>query len=290
MSHKTNITINDDIDLKKIADSGQAFRIKEMPDESFRFVFGSHVLYIKNIGSSTSGSEFEIEEHSFGDSSSAYEAEAWDKVWKNYFDLNRSYSKIRGSVPAKDKFLKEAASCGVGLRILRQDPWEMLVTFIISQRKSIPAIKDSVERICEKYGKRINTGREVLYLFPSAFDMKNATDEELKDCKLGYRVSYIQDAVSKVSSGELDLTSLYGLSYEEIFEKLKEVRGVGDKVSNCICLFAYSKTEAAPVDTWISKVIEKYYKGVNPFPAYKDAAGIMQQYIFYYALTHKDKF
>ncbi|MBQ8138325.1 MAG: DNA-3-methyladenine glycosylase 2 family protein [Lachnospiraceae bacterium] len=283
------INIEDDLDLKKIADSGQAFRIAEISDGEYRFVTGDQVLYINPVKLQKNGAgSYEIS--CFDESGEIPAKEAFEKVWKNYFDLGTSYKKIRSLVPEKDIFLSKSCENGVGLRILRQDPFEMLITFIISQRKAIPAIKESVRLICEKYGKSLDTGKEKIYLFPSAKDMEGATEEELKSCKLGYRVPYILDAVEKVLSGEIDLNSLYGASYEETFEKLKEIKGVGDKVSNCICLFAYALTEAAPVDTWISKVIEKEYDGVNPFPSYGKYAGIMQQYIFYYALTHKDKF
>ena len=283
------INIEDDLDLKKIADSGQAFRIAEISDGEYRFVTGDQVLYIKPVKLQKNGAgSYEIS--CFDESGEIPAKEAFEKVWKNYFDLGTSYKKIRSLVPEKDVFLSKSCENGIGLRILRQDPFEMLITFIISQRKAIPAIKESVRLICEKYGKAIDTGREAVYLFPSAKEMSEATEEELKSCKLGYRVSYILDAVKKVNSGEVKLNSLYGASYEETFEKLKEIKGVGDKVSNCICLFAYALTEAAPVDTWISKVIEKEYDGVNPFPSYGKYAGIMQQYIFYYALTHKYSF
>ena len=283
------INIEDDLDLKKIADSGQAFRIAEISDGEYRFVTGDQVLYIKPVKLQKNGAgSYEIS--CFDESGEIPAKEAFEKVWKNYFDLGTSYKKIRSLVPEKDVFLSKSCENGIGLRILRQDPFEMLITFIISQRKAIPAIKESVRLICEKYGKAIDTGRESVYLFPSANEMSKAKEEELKSCKLGYRVSYILDAVKKVNSGEVKLNSLYDASYEETFEKLKEIKGVGDKVSNCICLFAYALTEATPVDTWISKVIEKEYDGVNPFPSYGKYAGIMQQYIFYFALTHKDNF
>lgn len=295
------ITIEDDFDLNKIMCSGQAFRIKQFENGAFRFITCGHILYITP--------ECEGNCHHFDISMISSEtdpissdnktipflpedqlAREWQNVWAPYFDLSRNYSVLRSSVPANDKFLNTSVENGIGLRILKQDPWEMLITFIISQRKNIPAIKESVEKICRNFGQYIKTPFEELYLFPSAGEMKNATLEELKKCSLGYRDTYILDAVNQVNTGRLDLEVLRDEDYETLFEKLKEVRGVGMKVSNCICLFAYAKTEAAPVDTWIAKVIDKFYDGVNPFPAYGNNAGIMQQYIFYYAQTHKDEF
>ncbi len=289
MSNIAAISVSDDFDLKKIMESGQAFRITLSKDGFYRFVTGSHILYIKPERISKTGcGEYSIECINGSSNKKTDPKREWEEIWIPYFDLKRDYSGIRKKVPAKDKYMLQACENGAGLRILKQEPWEMIITFITSQRKSIPAIKGSLERICEKYGKSVDTGREKLYLFPSAKDMKDATPEELADCKLGYRVPYILDAVNSVLCKDLDLSELYKMPYEEVFEKLKSIHGIGDKVSNCICLFAYAKTEAAPVDTWISKVIEQKYTGVNPFPYYGDVAGIMQQYIFYYALTHKD--
>ena len=279
------VTISDDFDLGKIAESGQAFRIKPFKNGTFRFVSGPEILYIRPV----SGNDYEIDTFDAFGKKAAGE-EKWENIWKNYFDLSGNYSAVRKSVPASDTFLKKACENGVGLRILRQDPWEMIISFIISQRKSIPAIKSSIEEICKKYGRSVDTGYESLYLFPSADEMSGATADELKDCGLGYRVPYILDAIERVSCADPDPYKLYDMDYETLFLRLKEIKGIGDKVANCVCLFAYAKTEAAPVDTWIAKVIEKYYNGKNPFVSYGRAAGIMQQYIFFYALTHKEAF
>ena len=296
------IDIADDFDLWKIANCGQAFRVRQFEDGSYRFVTGEHVLYITHKGLSdeecdTEGYDIEgydIEGYDFSLKQSMLTdkelEKEWAMVWKPYFDLDRNYSSIRSGVNKSDKFLSNACECGKGLRILRQDPWEMLLTFITSQRKSIPAIKSSIEKVCEKYGKKVTTKYETFYLFPTAFDMREASADELKNCGLGYRVDYYFDAIQRVIEKSLDLEILRELDYESLFNGLKIVKGVGDKVSNCICLFAYAKTEAAPVDTWIAKVIDRHYSGINPFPSYGEVAGIMQQYIFYYAQMHKEEF
>lgn len=301
------ILINDDFDLDKITNSGQAFRIKVFEDGRYRFVTENHILYIKKnnnaddrhydieMFSAESRVDSEKKADTIADSTTSSATavsslEEWNTVWVPYFDLDRSYSSIRSLVPANDKYLKLTADYGIGLRILKQNPWEMLITFIISQRKNIPAIKESVEKICRTYGQTISTPFEEFSLFPSADEMSAATLEELRKCSLGYRDTYILDAVDRVTSGKLALESLGTKDYDTIFNSLLEVRGVGAKVSNCICLFAYAQFSAAPVDTWIAKVIDKYYNGINPFPSYGDVAGIMQQYIFYYAQTHKEDF
>ncbi len=254
------ITIDDDLDLDKIIDSGQCFRPCRISEGVYRFVTGAHVVEITKSGRHLSASCSRRE---------------WDEIWHRYFDLDTDYRKIRESIPKNDKFLRSAADAGAGIRILRQDKFEMLVSFIISQRKSIPAIRTSIERLVALYGRD--------GFFPKPSDMLAATDEELASCALGYRVPYIRKAVERVAHHDVDLETLDELPDEELFEELKSFAGVGDKVANCVALFAYHRTGRAPVDTWIARVISEQYGGVNPFPRYGDVAGIMQQYMFYYA-------
>ncbi|MGN0308051.1 MAG: DNA-3-methyladenine glycosylase family protein [Lachnospiraceae bacterium] len=276
------ISITDDFDLKKIADSGQCFRVKAMEDGTYRFITGEQVLYIRKLSKEalSSSEYFEV----------SCSEEIWKTVWYPYFDLERSYANIRQRIGPRDKYMLSAAENGRGIRILRQDPWEMLITFIISQQKTIPAIKNAVETLSVNYGTSLPLDSEKLYTFPTPQQLSTVTQEMLREYKLGYRAPYIVDAVRQVNSGRLDLHRLSSYSDKKLFEALKQVSGVGEKVANCICLFAYGRTRLAPVDTWIKKVIEQKYKGKNPFPKYRDGAGIMQQYIFYYAQTHKDEF
>ena len=270
-----HISITDDFDLAKIARSGQCFRVKEFEDGSFRFVTGREVLYLRQ---------------SAGGFAVSCPEETWQRVWGPYFDLGRTYSAVQKIIPESDTYMQLAAQEGRGIRILRQDPWEMLVTVFISQRKSIPAIQQAVELLAERFGEAVTTPYETLYTFPTAEQLAGAQAGDLAACKLGYRVPYIQDAVAKVLSGQMDLAALATLPDAELFEKLKTIRGVGDKVANCICLFAYGRMGAAPIDTWIHKIIAREYGGHNPFPAYGEHAGILQQFAFYYAIAHKERF
>ena len=263
------ITITDDFDQEKIRISGQAFRIDLCDDGSYRYIHRGKVLHLKQTGKTE------------------YEADCtkkeWDSIWSEYFDLNRNYKKIRNSIDKNDEFLLNSSKAGKGIRILKQDPFEMLITFIISQRKNIPAIKASVEKICTYFGKEIKTKEGNLYAFPTAEELYKADESLLTKCSLGYRLPYILDATRRVYEKDMDLKALTKLSDEELFEELKRVHGVGDKVANCICLFGYGRTGMAPVDTWIKKVIDEQYGGENPFAGYGENAGIMQQYMFYYA-------
>ncbi len=269
------ITIDDDFDLEKIIGSGQCFRPSRISDDTYRFITGSHVVEITDKSAGSRKSSHDAEEVS--DLEVSCSAKEWDRVWRPYFDLDTDYRQIRRSVPADDIFLQNAAEIGAGIRILRQDKFETLISFIISQRKSIPAIRTCIEKIVALYGRD--------GLFPKPSDMLDATEDELASCGLGYRISYIRSAVTAVASGEVDLESLDDLPDEELFEELKKFAGVGDKVANCVALFAYHRTGRAPVDTWIAKVIDEKYGGISPFPRYKNNAGIMQQYMFYAALN-----
>ena len=270
------LSISDDFSLKKIANSGQCFRVKEFDDGTFRFITGNEVLYIKEISSHL----FEI----------SCSEKKWGKIWTPYFDLGRNYRRICNAIPVSDTYMRQAAHEGRGIRILKQDPWEILITFIISQRKSIPAIKNSVELLSSKYGDIIITPYEKLNAFPTVQQLADASDKDLSNCKLGYRVSYVKDAVAQVESGNVDLSDISFLSDSDLLNTLKTIRGVGNKVANCICLFAYGRINLAPIDTWILKVISCEYNGKNPFPSYGQDAGIMQQYAFYYAQTNKKMF
>lgn len=308
------VQVKDECDLEKICLSGQCFRPVRVGD-AFRFITREHILYLQAVGEqpgsvlgeSASGSAFgsdaeshtksDTESHTESDTESTMESDAksaveyeasctgeeWERVWSPYFDLARDYSAIRRRVGEDDVFMREACAYGEGLRILRQDPFETTITFIISQRKNIPAIRSAVELLSERYGRKVETDRETVHLFPEAERLASVSEEEFRDCRLGYRASYVKDAAERVKRGALSFDHLKNLSDEELIASLKEIRGVGEKVARCIALFAFGRVSVVPVDTWIQKVINHRYKGEDPFARYGDAAGIFQQYTFFYA-------
>lgn len=267
------VHIPDLFDLQKITDSGQCFRAALLSSGAYRFITGNKVLYIQKTAPDT----YQV----------SCDPDTWTHIWRPYFDLERNYRDIGNAIPARDTFLAQAAQAGAGIRILRQDPWETLVTFIVSQRKSIPAIRSVVEILSQRYGTEIQTPVETLYTFPTALQLKDVCLEDYMACKAGYRASYLCDAVNRVLSGTLDLTGIAVLPDSELIAALEQVRGVGIKVANCVALFAYGRIACAPVDTWIQKIIRRAYHRQDPFTRYGNAAGIMQQYFFYYAQTHK---
>lgn len=267
------IRIDDEFDLEKIVYSGQCFRPKRLSDGKYFFIIGNEYLIISNVKDNL----YEI----------SCNEDTWNNVWCDYFDLQTSYRDIRKLIDSNDSFMLKSGNSGFGIRILRQNKWEMLISYIISQRKSISAIRTAVEKLCKLYGHKIaEIDGEEIYSFPSAENMQNATEDELAACGLGYRVAYIKDAIARVLDGRLNLDN-EELDDDTLFEYLKTVHGVGDKVSNCICLFAYHRTGRAPVDTWILKVMKEHYEGNNPFLQYGVNAGVMQQYVFYYVQNQK---
>ena len=306
------ITINDDFDLYKIAYSGQCFRVKEIAKNTFRFITGEHVVTISAdysdysdypIPSGSSGSALSYSSASLGSLGSAFSYDSatsspvrltascsrkeWDLIWHDYFDLDTCYLDIRNSIPKDDEYLLRAAALGRGIRILKQDYFEMLISFIISQRKSIPAIKKCIEMLCTEFGEALS-GYDDLYRFPTAQELCAASEDKLRSCGLGYRLPYVSKACERILHNEINLESLNNLPDEELVATLKTFYGVGDKVANCAALFAYHRTSLAPVDTWIKKIIDTKYSGINPFGNYGNYAGIMQQYMFY-AAQHLNK-
>jgi len=211
--------------------------------------------------------------------------EGYNKIWKNYFDLEYDYGAIVDQLEnGPDEFLKKAAIYGKGIRILRQEPFETLISFIISQNKNIPSIKACIERICQVYGKRKEdpvTGI-IYYTFPVPEKLAEAKQEDLRALKLGYRDEYIIEASRAVSGGKLDLEALKISSHEEAVKALKNIRGIGDKVANCISLYGLHHIEAFPVDVWMKRVLYDYYDNKFDLSKYHGYAGIVQQYMFYY--------
>lgn len=270
-----NVLIRDDFDPLKIIRSGQCFRAAEIRDGLFRFITGRHVLYLKQ----QSPKKWSV-------SCTSY---TWQHIWKSYFDMERNYEVLRASIPEEDKYLTECAAYGKGIRILRQDPLETLITFIISQRKSIPAIRSSVEKLCTLSGEEIVTPYETLRTFPSLSALRALSEKELRNCSLGYRAPYIAKTAACLSEKPSLLRNLSDAADEDLLAALMSLPGVGIKVAGCTALFAYGRTALAPVDVWIGRVIGEKYGGHNPFPAYGSAAGIMQQYMFFHAQTTKMK-
>lgn len=207
-----------------------------------------------------------------------------------YLDLDTDYKKIDEIIDT-DSHLHECIEYGKGIRILRQDPFETMISFIISQNNNIPRIKAITERICEAFGNEIDFEGKTYYSFPSPERLKDVSREKFRELGLGFRDRYIVDAVTRVTESSLDLKALHDMDTESARNELMKVTGIGRKVADCILLFAYHRLEICPVDVWMKKIFMKYYdieeKNMErafalSLEKWGEYAGIAQQYLFYY--------
>ena len=259
---------NPDFNIRKIAESGQCFRLKPVSSGGYVLVARGRVLHLTDT---PEGAALDCSQAEF------------DAVWRDYFDLATDYAEIRAQADPGDAFLKRACDYGTGIRMLRQDPWEMLVSFIISQRKNIPAIKFCVEALCSRYGEPIESDGEQFFSFPSAELIAALDEAHFLACSLGYRAKYVLSAARMIASGTLDLSAIASLDDDALFSALLTVAGVGEKVANCVMLFGYHRLDRFPRDVWINRIEAREYGGAFPTERYPDSAGALQQYIFYYA-------
>ena len=267
-----------DFSLLHTFDCGQCFRFNETEDGGFEGVaFGKYVKLFQK------GGDIVINNLTLPE---------YKEKWSLFFDMDRDYAKIKESL-IKDETMKKAVAYGNGIRILRQDFFECLISFIISQQNNIPKIKKTVEGFSEMFGKKIGFGGKTYYAFPSPEDIRGITEKDLAPLKTGYRAPYIAGAVEAVCSENLSGDELSRTDYAKAKEKLLEIKGIGNKVADCILLFSLGKFEAFPVDTWIKKaMLSLYGLGEKEIEKYKDVnygeySGFAQQYIFYYIRNNK---
>jgi len=260
-----------DLDLEQTLDCGQSFRWEKQNDGSF-----SGVAFGKYVNISLDGTDMIIKNAAPED----------EKIWRDYFDLELDYGKIRGDISKLHPVLEDAARYAPGIRILRQEPYEALCTFIISQNNNIKRIKGIVARLCESFGDEIDEG---VYTFPTAERLAELTPDDLAPLRAGFRNRYIIDSAKKVASGEVDLELCKTADYEAARAELMKITGVGVKVADCTLLFGMHRVEAFPVDVWMKRAMEKLFPGMsaNDFGEY---AGIAQQYIFHYSRMHPELF
>ena len=196
-------------------------------------------------------------------------------IWKNYFDFELDYAKILSSYD--DEHLKTAIREYDGIRILRQEPWEALCSFIISQNNNIPRIKGIIERLCDTFGDG-ETGQKT---FPTAEKLSKLTVEDLVPLRAGFRAKYIIDAAQKVTNGEVDFKKIQDSPIEFGREELQKIKGVGAKVAECTLLYGFHKIEAFPVDVWVKRIMAEMYPNGLP-ECTKGTEGIAQQYLFHW--------
>lgn len=283
---KDNLVILEDVenfDAKAIFTCGQAFRWYEEKDGSFTTVHLGRVLNVLNKDDKVIFKGTNLEEI--------------NEIWIDYFDLNTDYQSIRKSL-ANNEILAKAMEYGKGIRILNQNHFEMLISFIISANNMIPRIRKSIEVISMRYGKFIcEDENRKYYSFPTVEELSKATVEELREfAKVGFRDKRIFDTVNMIKNENIDLDSFENLETDILREELLKFSGVGNKVADCIMLFSYKRGEVFPVDVWIKRVMEELFiKEETPVKKIsKEAdrifgkyAGYAQQYLFYYGREEK---
>ncbi len=264
------LEFKDDLDLKKTAQSGQCFRWEEVGPERYRIPHKDSCLIIEKLSETSYGL-------------SCDEAE-YERLWRGYLDADTDYRAIRKRIDRDtDPFLYAAAEDQKGIRILKQDKWETLISFIISQNRNIPAIKRSIELLCEKAGeKRTDPAGQSYYAFPTPQAVYEMRDDALKECRLGYRDEYIKRTARAVCEGELDPEELACIGEEEAFGKLMSLHGVGKKVASCVMLYGLHFINAFPIDVWVKRILQNEYPDGYPMEEYAPYNGIYQQYMFAY--------
>jgi N-glycosylase/DNA lyase len=250
-----------DFNLHQTANSGQCFRISEISKNVWEVrAFNKRLLICQK----------EEKKHDFIFECSS---EEFNKIWFDYFDMKRDYGKIKANIRAiGDPYLTAAVDYGYGIRILRQELWETMVTFLISQQNNIPRIKNTIAKLCQPYGNR----------FPTPDLLSPCTEDDFLALGLGYRARYLQNIVKAVRDGNLNLQELKTMNSFDAVNFLKSFPGIGNKVANCIALFGLHQVDAFPVDVWIKRIIDERYGGSFDKSGFSEYAGIVQQYMFFY--------
>ena len=268
-----------DFNTDHIFDCGQCFRWQRQEDGSYigpamgrvvKISYADRQLIIDNCGK-----------------------EDFENIWKKYLDLDTDYGLIKEKLSAEDQIMQAASEYGYGIRILRQDFWETVVSFIISQNNNIPRIKGCIESICEKFGEHAGEydGKEY-YSIPSPEKLASLTIEDLAPCRLGYRAPYlVKMAQQFVARGGPDVVEAELKNAEDPIQALQQFCGIGPKVAACISLFGLGRMDAFPIDVWMRRVMNRLYdideKDVKAMKDYAkkhfgENGGIAQQYLFYY--------
>lgn len=254
----------DCFDLAQTLDCGQAFRWREC-DGEWRAVVGQRLCRLRQADGKITFYDCDLR--------------LFEDFYIPYFDLNRDYGAIIKTISA-DETLRRAASCAGGIRILRQDLWETVCSFIISQNNNIPRIKVIIERLCENFGNPCGD----CFTFPTADKIASLSPDDLAVIRSGFRAKYILDAAKRLASGELSEEKLAALSTDEARLELMKIYGVGEKVADCVLLFSLARIDALPKDVWIKRALKELFDGALPECA-MPYAGIAQQYIFHFMRT-----
>ena len=264
---------------KHIFECGQCFRWIKQEDDSYTGVAMGKVINVKQEGNKI-----------YLDNTTK---EDFDNIWYDYFDLERDYEEMVNTLKVMDEYLEKATEFGEGIRILKQDGWEMLISFIISANNRIPMIQRAINNLSKNFGTYIGEYKnQEYYAFPTPQQLNKATIEEIRACSTGFRDKYIKSTAQIVNDENIDVLEYRKLPTAECLKELLKFNGVGPKVADCIALFGMQKYDTFPVDVWVKRVMQEFYVeedlsltkirkfGIEKFG---DLAGFAQQYLFYYA-------
>jgi N-glycosylase/DNA lyase len=265
-----------DFEPKHVFECGQSFRWDREDDKSYTGVAMGKVANVKKDGDDIFIHNTDIDE--------------FNEIWHVYFDLDRNYGKIKSEL-SSDSVLEKATKFGNGIRILNQDEWETLISFIISANNRIPMIKRAVSRISERWGKPVRYKDSTYYTFPGIEELAGAGIDELEQCGVGFRAKYIKETALMVQNGDVNLYELKNAGYDKARAELMKLPGVGPKVADCVLLFSMGYSEAFPVDVWVKRIMQQFYLAPDVSLAkiqkygqskFGKLAGFAQQYLFYY--------
>ncbi|MBR1733849.1 MAG: DNA-3-methyladenine glycosylase 2 family protein, partial [Alphaproteobacteria bacterium] len=238
---------------------GQCFRISEVSENIWEVIAFGKNLKIRSCKNNIS--IFECDEKEY------------NEIWHDYFDMRRDYGEIKAKIRSSgDNYLIKAVEFGYGMRILNQNLWEVIVSFIISQQNNIPRIRGIIDKLCKRYDGQ----------FPSPERLAQWSETDLEKIGLGYRAKYVRNIAIAATEGKFDFEKIQRMNYENSIEYLKNFDGIGNKVANCIALFGLRKLEAFPIDVWINRILQNQYGGKFNVDFFHGYAGIVQQYMFYY--------
>lgn len=270
-----------DFDLVHIFECGQCFRWQRQPDGSYTGVVRGKVANVAYMPGTLVLENVTMED--------------FKHIWFDYFDLGTDYALIKKAVSI-DPIMKKAVEFGSGIRILRQEPWEVLISFILSSNNRIPRIKKIIDDISRLFGAQIGYEGEKYYTFPNPPALAACSLEQIQGCRAGYRCAYIHETSKAVVDGGFEPQRLAAMETDEARETLLKLMGVGNKVADCILLYSGIKRDVFPTDVWVRRVMEELYfrreasfKEIQQFAAEKFGvhAGVAQQYLFYYAREQK---
>ena len=264
------------LNIFKAFDCGQCFRFDPVSLFGNKYEFGGVAFGRYVVFGQNSDTEIIIYNST---------KEDYEKIWRGFLSLDVDYESVDKTISRalKSEHMDRAIECSRGIRILRQDMWEAVCSFIISQNNNIPRIKKIISTLCEKYGERVCFLGKTYYSFPSHKTLLEAGEEAIFALKTGFRAKYIIDACQAIETGRIDLERIrWEKDFERCVQELCLVKGIGLKVACCALLFGFEKTEAFPIDVWMKRALERYFPEGIDLAALGKTAGIAQQYLFYY--------